>query len=83
MGKLKASEQKEFRYISIAQLISHSTQQYLKDNIGGHLNKIEGRGGALIVSAATILAAKHGITEMGGALKGGKLRGVTMRTVHK
>ena len=56
MSERKASHQKEFRDISVAQLVADSAQQHLEDDIGGKCQKIEGSVGSFIEYALTILA---------------------------
>lgn len=40
MGVLEASEQEALGRIPIAELVADAAKQYLKDDIGGDLNKI-------------------------------------------
>ncbi len=69
MRELRPPQQKEFCNISKAQLVAESTQQNLKDDIGGDLDEVEGGTGVFVEGAATILAAKHGITQVCPALQ--------------
>jgi hypothetical protein len=56
-GKLKATQQEEFGNIAEAQLVAQPTQQYLKDNIGGYLDEVEGGTRPFVEGATTILTA--------------------------
>ncbi len=69
MSKLEPPQQEEFCNISKAQLVAESTQQDLKDDIGGYLDKVEGGASPFVEGAMTILAAKHGITQVRRALQ--------------
>ena len=83
MSELKASNQKELSDISIAELISHSAEQNLEQDVSRDFNKVERGNCPLIVGTATWLTPKPGVPEMGRSLQTRELSGVTVRAVHQ
>jgi len=68
MGKPEAPNQEEFRHITDTQLVTQSAQQDLKHDVSWHLNIVEWCICAFIEGAPTFPAAKHCVSEIGGAL---------------
>jgi hypothetical protein len=71
MRELKAPQQEEFGNIAKAQFVTEPTQQHLEHDISGHFSEVKGSTCPFIAGAATILTAKHGITQICGALQAG------------
>lgn len=69
MSELEASPPEELGDISIAEFVSYSAKQNLKNDIGGDFNKIEGRASTLIESATTTFAAKPVAAQVGFPLE--------------
>ena len=67
MSEFKPSHQKEFRHISIAQLVAESTQQDLENDIGRHFDEVKRSAGAFIEGALTVLATKNGVSQVSSA----------------
>lgn len=65
MGELKASQQKELSHIPIAEFVSYSAKQHLENDIGGDFDKVERRVCPAVEGAATVLAAKHIVAQVG------------------
>ncbi len=82
MRELESSQQKELGNVTKAQLVAESTQQNLKDDIGGYLDKVAGGAGALIEGATTIPAARHRITQVCGALQASGVGKAAVRAIH-
>ena len=82
MSERKASHQKEFRDISVAQLVAESAQQHLEDDIGRKFQKIEGSAGTFIEGALTILAVEDSIPKGRRTLQVGDSVGAAVRTGH-
>ena len=78
----KGQHQKEFRDISVAQLIAESAQQNLEDDIGRKFQKIEGSAGAFIEGALTILTVEDSIPKGRRTLQVGDLVGAAVRAGH-
>ncbi len=51
-----------------AELVAQPAQQHLEHDIVGTEGEVEGDTGAFVEGATTILAAKHGITQVHCAL---------------
>ena len=69
VGKLESTKQEEFDQAPKAELESHSTKQYLKENVGGYFNEIERGASPFAEGAIAVAAMKNGIPEVGGALE--------------
>ncbi len=54
----------------------------MKDDVGGHLDKVEGGARSFVKDAAALFAAKHGITQVCYALQASSVSRVAVRAIH-
>ncbi len=82
MSKLEPPQQEELCNVTKAQLVAQSAQQDLKHDIGGYFDEVAGSASPFIKGAVTALAAKHGITQVCGALQASGMGRAAVRAIY-